>query len=311
MAEALVRLMGVNEQRNNLSIRLLATGVAVALVAAAGVFVTSRDASTADMSSEVAIEQTPAPIDPVAVEEAVEEAGANEIGFPLLDEATHRGCLSEVDGGSVLAVEFSDNGEVRSAQVNADGELVEVSIGDELGADGYVVMTTTPQQGAPTVEVWFIHAGLAQDQETFFDLVDCVDDDKDMVVAATAAHGVERPGTAGPLLPSGSNCFANRAGHPGADSIRVDVNDDGGALYTARYDFSDGISILETGNGFFVTETVFALDLEQPGQPSSYETRRTEIFVVEDGGIRFGLGFFSEVVDCAEVDPLLAEVDAN
>lgn len=309
-AEALVRLMGMNEQRTNVSTRLLATGVAVALVAAAGVFVTSGDASTTESPSEVTVAQTPTTA--IAVEEASVEL-VEPLTFPLLDEASFRSCLSEVDGGSVLAVEFSDKGMVRAAEVSADGELVEVSIGDELGANGYLVMSTMPQQGDPTIDVsvWFAHDGLTQDENTAFEIVDCVDDDEDMVVAAMAAHGVERPGSAGPLLASGSTCFANRADHPGADWIRIDVNDDVGALYTARYDDSDGISTLETGSGSFVNETALALDLQQQGQPSDYETRRTEVFTVEDGGITFGLGFFSEVVDCAEVNPLLAELELN
>lgn len=296
-----MRLIGMNEQRNNVSTRLVAAGAAVALVAAAGVFVTSHDASTTAT--------TVAP--PTTV--AVEQAETDELGFPLLDEGSFRSCLSEIDGGSVLATEFSDNGEVRTAEVNADGDLVEVSIGDELGANGYLVMSTQSLQGDPTIDVavWFAHDGLTQDADTAFEIVDCVEVDEDMVIAAMAAHGAERPGTAGPLLASGSTCFANRTGHPGPDWIRVDVNDDAGALYTARYDSVDGISTLETGRGFFVNETALALDLQQSGQPSDYETRRTEVFKVEDGGISFGLGFFSEVVDCAEVNPLLAEVDAN
>lgn len=312
--DTVVRPIGMNERRNDLSTRLMAVAAAVAVIAAAGVFIATRDGG--DTQTDIATETPDNPTTTVEVSEEAEAVEVDELGFPLLDESSTRQCYADfVAGESVLVAEFGDNGSLRAASVDRDGQLSEVSIGEQFGADGWFVMTTQPAQGASLdyVSAWLVgEGGLSQGEDVGFEDAGCVPENEGMVAAAFAAQGAEPPAAANPMLAPGSVCFANQTDHPGADWIRIDVNDDLNATLAARYDFDDGSSILQTGVGFFVTDTNMAFDLQQGiAAAPDEDSRVTEIFVLEEAGVSFGLGFYREGVDCAEVDAQLAEIGAG
>lgn len=325
-ADVLVRPMGMSERRNDLSARLMAAAAAIAVLAAAaaGVFVATSDndptvteaAAESDVNVTSNLEDTgdsvvttgpvTTLVEPLVTTE--QETTAQPLvttitpfEFPALADGAERRCFvgAETAPSARLVIETAPDGSVRSGQADTDSDLVEGGVGEAFGAEGWLVMTTQTVGGLFYGNAWFESADSVSLSEDFWALaVDCSMQDQRMVAAAQAAQAAVLPPVDDPVLAPGPHCFVDQAGHPGIDSIRLEVYDDGTVDFDASSGEADSAGLVEFGTGFFVKESTLAIDLTTVSGDQA--SRRTEIFELTEGGLAFGLGFFNVAIDCAD-----------
>ena len=310
--DTVVRPIGMQERRNDLSSRLLAAAAAVAVIAAAGVFVATRDEGS---KTDLAVESTDNPTTTGRPEGTLTtlENTTTTFGMPEVADDVERRCFAggETAPSMSLVVEFADDGIVRAANIGGPLSVVEQSYGRAFGADGWLVMTSM-LPGNPTTQrtaAWFLaEETLTLSEDVWANEIGCGEGGQELAIAAINASLATSPAVGVRALTAGQHCFIDRQGHPGIDSNVINVSSDGTAEFVGQDESGDDVAPLDTGPGYFVTDSELAFDLTSVVDGS--ENRRTAIFdldgQVDPGavGVTFGLGFFNEAVDCTEISPV-------
>ena len=318
--DMVVRPIGMNERRNDLSIRLMAIAAAVAVIAAAGVFIATRnDGSTeTDIATEVTVDGGPTTtVDNTAVDNSADGNGSDTtvdgqetvttieaIGFPSLPEGTERRCYTDfVLNDWLVVAEFDADGTVRAASVDTEGQRIEVSTGQPFGADGWHVMTSESSQGERYVTSWFItDDSLTQAEDAFYEVAECSPDNGDLVRAASAAQAGIAPAEEREIRAE-RVCFVGEVPGSGGEAMRIDINADGTATMVRRLDVGEELPAITYGSGFLVEEGSFAFDV------TNAQERITEIYSLINGGADFGLGFFFAETLCEGIAEQFQDVN--
>lgn len=314
--DAVVRPIGMNERRNDLSTRLMAVAAAVAVIAAAGVFIATRDDGDiqTDIATEVTVDDGPTTtavdgnevdgngFDTTDDQETVTTIEA--IGFPQISEGTERRCYTDFILNDWLVVaEFDADGTVRAASVDSDGQRSEVSTGRPFGADGWHVMTSESSQGDRYVSSWFIaDDSLTQAEDAFYEVAECSADNEDLLRAATAAQAGVAPAEERDVSAE-RVCFVGQVPGGGDEAMRIDINADGTATMARRQDAGEAVPSISYGPGVLVDGGSFAFDV------TSAQGRITEIYTLDNGGAEFGLGFFFGEALCDDIAEQFQDVD--
>lgn len=310
---AVVRPIGMNERRNALSTRLLAAAAAVAVIAAAGVFIATRDdgVTETDVATEVTLDEGPTTTvvgdgnGPTTTGDDQEPVTTIEaLGFPALPAETERRCYADdVLNDWFVVAEFDVDGTMRAAMIDPDGAVLQTSGGVMFGAEGWYVINSELAEGDRVVQSWFVtEDSLTQAEDGFFQAIECSAENEDLVRAAEAAQvGVAAP--ADRNVNAERICFAGETPGGGGEVMRIDIEADGTASMTRRLDTGAEFPQIVYGPGYLVEGGSFAFDV------TTAQDRFTEVYSLDNGGATFGLGFFFGEVLCDDVAAQFQDAD--